>query len=80
MSLTAFKLETGSTFIDSSGEVTVILSSNFATMPSVMVTPVDTGGNVDVYVYSVSLVSGQWNVVIRASAGGVSVDYQAIGL
>ena len=72
--------ETGSATVGSSGTVTIVLNSLFAVAPTVSVCPVDSDGNYSVYVESISLVSGQWNVVVKASAEDVDINYQVTGI
>jgi hypothetical protein len=78
--LVDFEWETGTATVGAGGTVTILLTAPFTAPPTVTVSPVDSDGNYSVYVESVSLISGQWNVVVRASAEDVDINYQATGI
>lgn len=80
MRLINFEWETGTATVGAGGTVTILLAAPFTISPTVTVSPVDSDGNYSVYVDSVSLISGQWNVVVKASAEGVDINYQATGI
>jgi len=73
--LTEYSLETGSVTTDANGEVTLLLSEKYLSIPHISLIAAN-----DTNVYSDTVYKlGGWRVDIRSSAPNTSITYQVIG-
>ena len=80
-----FKIEQGSITTNTNSEASVVLGCFYTSMPSVCLTPLSDGTpgndqNANVYVKSLTGVSGVWTLVVGSSSPYINVAYRIIGV